>query len=51
MDAERELAQVAQERSDLEEKLLQAERKALQSLKNSDELHTEQLEDERRRKV
>ncbi|XP_019752700.1 rootletin isoform X1 [Hippocampus comes] len=50
LDAERELAQVAQERSDLEEKLLQAERKALQSLKNSDELHREQLEDERRRK-
>ncbi|XP_049578492.1 rootletin isoform X2 [Syngnathus scovelli] len=48
LDAERELAQVAQERSDLEEKLVQAERKTLQSLKNSDELHREQLEDARR---
>ncbi|XP_061636081.1 rootletin isoform X2 [Phyllopteryx taeniolatus] len=50
LDAERKDAQFAQERSTLEEKLVQAERKALQILKNKDELHRKELEDERRQK-
>ncbi|XP_061680966.1 rootletin isoform X3 [Syngnathoides biaculeatus] len=50
LDAERQDTQFSQERSTLEENLVQAERKALQSLKNKDELHREQMEDERRQK-
>ncbi|XP_077390200.1 uncharacterized protein sned1 isoform X5 [Festucalex cinctus] len=45
LDAERELAQAAKERSALEEKLVQVE-----SLKNRDKLHREQLEDESKQK-
>nr|XP_057928909.1 rootletin [Doryrhamphus excisus] len=50
LDAECQLAYAAQERSNLEEKLAQAERNALQSLMNRDEHHREQLEAERRLK-
>ncbi|XP_077440111.1 uncharacterized protein crocc2 [Vanacampus margaritifer] len=45
LDAERELAQAAHERSELEEKLVRVE-----SQKNTDKLHRQQLEDQRRHK-
>ncbi|XP_061895360.1 rootletin-like isoform X2 [Entelurus aequoreus] len=50
LDAEHQLAQAAQERSALEEKWVQVERNALQSLKSRDEQHREQLEAQRRLK-
>ncbi|XP_061744407.1 rootletin [Nerophis ophidion] len=50
LDAEHQLAQAAQERSILEEKWVQVERNALQSLKSRDEQHREQLEAQRRLK-
>lgn len=51
VDAERQLAQAAQERSKLEEKLAQVERNALLTLNNKEQVHREQLEAERRQKV
>ncbi|XP_072771225.1 uncharacterized protein crocc2 [Nerophis lumbriciformis] len=50
LDAEHQLAQAAQERSILEEKCVQVEKNALQSLKSRDEQHREQLEAQRRLK-
>lgn len=51
VDAERQFAQAAQERSMLEEKLAQVERKAILTLNNKEQIHREQLEGERRLKV
>lgn len=50
-DAERQFVQVTQERNKLEEKLVQVERKALLTLNNTEQIHREQLEAERRLKV
>lgn len=51
VDAERQFAQAAQERGNLEEKLAQVERNALLTLNNKEQIHREQLEVERRHKV
>ena len=51
VDAERQFAQAAQERSKLEERMAQAERNALLALNNKEQSHREQLEAERRQKV
>lgn len=51
VDAERQFAEAAQERSNLEEKLVQVERNALLTLNNREQVHREQLEAERRQKV
>ena len=51
VDAEHNLAQAAQERSRLEEKLAQVERNAQMTLSNKEQIHREQLEAERRQKV
>ncbi|XP_034438966.1 rootletin isoform X1 [Hippoglossus hippoglossus] len=50
VDAEHNLAQAAQERSKLEEKLAQVERNAQMTLSNKEQIHREQLEAERRQK-
>ncbi|XP_034387086.1 rootletin [Cyclopterus lumpus] len=50
VDAELQLAQAAQERSKLEEKLAQVERNALLTLNCKEQIHREQLEAERRQK-
>ncbi|KAM3850238.1 uncharacterized protein crocc2 [Diretmus argenteus] len=49
VDAERQVAQAAQERSMLEEKLVQVERNVLLTLNNREQTHREQLEAERGR--
>lgn len=51
VDAERQFAQAAQERSLLEEKLAQVERNALLTLNNREQIHREQLDAERQLKV
>lgn len=51
VDAQHQLAQAAQERGKLEEKLAQVERNALLTLNNREQSHREQLEAERRQKV
>lgn len=51
VDAERQFAQAAQERSKLEEQLAQVERDALLNLNKKEQIHREQLEAERRQKV
>lgn len=51
VDAERQFAQAAQERSKLEERMAQVERNALLALNNKEQSHREQLEAERRQKV
>lgn len=51
VDAERQFAQAAQEKTMLEEKLVQAERSAILTLNNKEQIHREQLEGERRLKV
>lgn len=51
VDAERQFAQAAQERSKLEERMAQVERNALLALSNKEQSHREQLEAERRQKV
>lgn len=51
VDAERQFAQAAQERSRLEEKLAQVERNALLTLNNKEHIHREKLEAERWQKV
>lgn len=50
-DTERHLAQAAEERSELEEKVARVERKAFQTLNNKEHVHRDQLEAERRKKV
>ncbi|TNN74186.1 Rootletin [Liparis tanakae] len=50
VDAELQLAQAAQERSKLEDKLAQVERNALLTLNSKEQIHREQLEAERRQK-
>ena len=50
-DTERQFVQAAQEQNKLEEKLVQVERKALLTLNNTEQIHREQLEAERRLKV
>lgn len=51
VDAERQFAQAAQERSKLEERMAQVERNALLALNNKEQSHREQLEAEHRQKV
>ncbi|RVE73900.1 hypothetical protein OJAV_G00035780 [Oryzias javanicus] len=46
-DAERELAEAAQQKSELEEKLAQVERNALLTLSSKEQIHREQMEMER----
>lgn len=51
VDAENQFAQAAQEQSKLEEKVAQVERNAFLTLNNKEQIHREQLEAERRKKV
>lgn len=51
VDAEHQLAQAAQERTKLEEKLAHVERNAQLTLNKKEQIHREQLEAERRQKV
>lgn len=50
-DAEYQFSQAAEERSKLEEKVAQVERKAFLTLNNKEQIHRDQLEAERRKKV
>lgn len=51
VDAERQFAQAAQERSKLEEKLSQVQRNTLLTLNNKEQIHREQLEAQCQKKV
>lgn len=51
VDAEHQFTRAAQERSLLEEKLVQVERNALLTLNNREQIHREQLDAERQLKV
>lgn len=51
VDAENQFAQAAQEQNRLEEKVAQVERDTFLTLNNKEQIHREQLETERRKRV